>query len=285
MSSIPVRRIKAAFKEPDLSGAFTIRDIEGMLGGKDMVQALHRHDFYYILILKKGRGTHAIDFAPYPVAGNTVFIMRPGQVHQLVLKAGSRGYLIQCKEAFFFPYGKGSGQLMRKVGTVNHYQLSAGGTRKLLTVLNSIFREFTGKQEMYEEVIKAHMGIFFIELARSYGKRASPNVNLYLQEQLETFLALVETSACDHKTVSQYAAMMGLSTYQLNAITKATLGKTCLELINEYMILEAKRWLLATGDQVNQIADHLGYEDISYFIRFFKKHTGYSPEAFRQKFR
>lgn len=285
MGSIPVRHIKATSKEPDLSGTFSIRDIEGLLGGKDMVQALHRHDFYYILILKKGSGTHSIDFSSYPVAGNTVFFMRPGQVHQLVLKAGSKGYLIQCKEAFFFPHGKASGQLLRKVGAVNHYQLSTGGTQKLLTVLNSIFREYTNKQDMYQEVIKAHMGIFFIEIARLYGKRYSANVNQYLQEQLETFLALVETSVCDHKSVSQYAAMLGLSTWQLNTITKATMGKTCLELINEYMILEARRWLLATGDQVNQIADHLGYEDISYFIRFFKKHTGYSPEAFRQKFR
>ncbi|HEX8279287.1 MAG TPA: helix-turn-helix domain-containing protein [Segetibacter sp.] len=36
---------------------------------------------------------------------------------------------------------------------------------------------------------------------------------------------------------------------------------------------------------MNQIADHLGYEDVSYFIRFFKKHTGYSPEAFRYNYR
>ena len=75
--------------------------------------------------------------------------------------------------------------------------------------------------------------------------------------------------------------MLNLSTYQLNAITKTTLGKTCSDLINEYIILESKRYLLATSNQVNQIAYHLGYEDVSYFIRFFKKHTGYSPETFR----
>jgi AraC-like DNA-binding protein len=79
--------------------------------------------------------------------------------------------------------------------------------------------------------------------------------------------------------VSEYAAMMNLSTYQLNAITKQTLGKTCSQLIDEHIILEAKRYLLATANQVNQIADHLGYEDVSYFTRFFKKHTGYSPEC------
>lgn len=78
---------------------------------------------------------------------------------------------------------------------------------------------------------------------------------------------------------------MNLSPYQLNEITKATIGKTASELINEHIILEAKRYLLATPNQIKDIADHLGYEDVSYFIRFFKKHTGYSPEAFRHNLR
>jgi len=71
----------------------------------------------------------------------------------------------------------------------------------------------------------------------------------------------------------------------LNAITKSALGKTCSDLINEYIILESKRYLLATSNQVSQIAFHLGYDDVSYFIRFFKKHTGHTPEAFRNNFR
>lgn len=49
-------------------------------------------------------------------------------------------------------------------------------------------------------------------------------------------------------------------------------------------ILEAKKYLLTTQYQVKDIADLPGYEDVSYFIRFFKKHTGYSPGAFRQNF-
>jgi AraC-like DNA-binding protein len=78
---------------------------------------------------------------------------------------------------------------------------------------------------------------------------------------------------------------MNLSAYQLNEITKSSIGKTASELINEHIILEAKRYLLATAEQVKEIADHLGYEDPSYFIRFFKKQTGFSPDAFRQQFK
>jgi YesN/AraC family two-component response regulator len=75
--------------------------------------------------------------------------------------------------------------------------------------------------------------------------------------------------------------MLNLSAYQLNATVKAALGKTCSEIINEHITLEAKRCLLSTSRQINQTAYRLGYEDVSYFIRFFKKQTGYSPEAFR----
>ena len=78
---------------------------------------------------------------------------------------------------------------------------------------------------------------------------------------------------------------MNLSSYQLNEITKSTIGKTASALLTERIILEAKRYLLATPNQVKDIADMLGYEDVSYFIRFFKKHTGYSPEAFRRHFK
>jgi AraC-like DNA-binding protein len=88
-----------------------------------------------------------------------------------------------------------------------------------------------------------------------------------------------------HKHVSQYAGMMNLSSYQLNAITRMTLGKSCSELINEFIILESKRSLLATSNQINQIAYQLGYEDVSYFIRFFKKHIGQTPEVFRTNHR
>ena len=84
--------------------------------------------------------------------------------------------------------------------------------------------------------------------------------------------------------MADYAKKMNLTTYQLNAITKEALGKTCSEVISDGVVLEAKRRLLATATQVSQIAWDLGYEDVSYFIRFFKRHTAFTPEAFRNKF-
>jgi YesN/AraC family two-component response regulator len=284
MGRIPLRQISTAQKNPNFSAAFSIRDVQTLLAGKDMVQEHHRHNFFYILSLERGAGNHEIDFTPYTICENSIFFIRPGQVHRLLLKADSRGHLMQFTDDFYFPHDKTVNQILHKASKINHYQLTANGFERLLGILSYIAQEYTDKQEGYQEIIKANMGIFFIELARQYIRSPSENASLYIQERLEELLALVEKHVFTHRQVSEYAAMMNLSTYQLNAITRESLGKTCSELINEHVILEAKRYLLATSNQVNQIAAQLGYEDVSYFIRFFKKHTGYSPEAFRSNF-
>lgn len=287
MKNIPIRHIDTPQKEPGFSGSFNIREVSPLLAGKQMVQDLHRHDYFYILALRKGTGSHEIDFTSMKVRDHSVFFMRPGQVHQLTLNPGSKGYLMQFKADFYYPSNKESRQLLRKASAKNLCQLDVKRFKKLNTLLKYIFQEYTDKQEGYQEVVKANLGIFFIELVRHRQNLKNPlgQASPYVQERLDAFLERLETHISTHKQVSQYAEMLHLSAYQLNAITKAALGKTSSELIDESIVLEAKRYLLATSNQVNQIAYHLGYEDISYFIRFFKKHTGYSPEAFRHNFK
>lgn len=285
MERIPIRHLGTTQTEPDLFGNFGIRKIAELLAGKDMLQELHRHDFFYILVVEKGEGHHEIDFRSYAVADHTVFFMRPGQVHQIKLIAGSTGYLIHFREEFNLSQEQNAAQLLRKLSQRNHYELNADPFSKLMSALAPVFQEYTDQQERYQEVIKANMTVFFIGLLRAQTSSPADQFSLYNQERLEKLLLLLEQHIFSHKQVADYAAMLNLSTYQLNAITKTMLGKTCSELINESLILEAKRYLLATSNLVNQIAYSLGYEDVSYFIRFFKKYTGHSPEAFRRNFR
>lgn len=287
MQHIPIRHIHETQKEPGLSGSFNIRDIQELLAEKDMVQELHRHDFFFILVLKNGTGFHEIDFTPYVVCNHSVFLMRPRQVHKLTLKAGSTGYLIQFKTDFFYSQNKLSQRLLGKASNKNFCSLDSETFEKLDAILSSILAEYTHKQEGYDEVIQSNLSIFFIELVRHRKNRetGAAVVNPYVQEQLDKFLDLLEIHSTQHKKVSDYAGLLHLSTYQLGSITKTAMGKTPSELINEHLLLESKRQLLATSNQVNQIAYNLGYEDVSYFIRFFKKHIGVSPEAFRHNFK
>jgi YesN/AraC family two-component response regulator len=284
MKTIPVRQINLP-KEEVFTGSFSIRSIQTMLTGKDMTQELHRHDFHHLLVLQKGKGIHEIDFTPYKITDHSIFFMRPGQVHQLNLKKGSSGFLIEFKTDLFQRSDKTFHDALRKAGNTNLCRPDANGFKKLQGILSTIIKEYEEKKEGYHEIIKASLGIFFIELIRNRKNTTqTAKTDLYKQERLEELLSLLEDRITTHKEVSQYADLLNLSVYQLNSITKTMLRKTCSELIDAQIILEGKRHLLATSEQVNQIAYALGYEDASYFIRFFKKHTGYTPEFFRQNF-
>jgi AraC family transcriptional regulator, transcriptional activator of pobA len=286
MNSIPVRSIRPISDTHDLSEAFRIRSVRDLLSGEDMIQDLHRHDFFFLLALKKGRGSHHIDFIPHKVTDHSVFVMRPGQVHALTLKAGCEGFLVELKNGFFHSGDRMSRQLLRTVASKN---LCAPGPRaytKLHDALTNVLREYNNRLEGYQEAIKAHLNIFFIELLRHRRntEKLSAGVTHYAQERLEAFFEVLEAHVRSEKRVSYYADALNLSQFQLNSIARALLGKSAAALIDEYIILESKRLLLATSSQVSQIAYDLGYEDVSYFIRFFRKHTGYTPEAFRKNF-
>lgn len=266
------------------SKRFDIRNVYDLLEGKSMVETLHRHDFFYVLILEQGSGFHEIDFTSYPIKPYSVYFLRPGQVHQLELKEGCNGYLLQFSRDFYNSNDIESSRFLRKVSSKNFCQLNQDSFQKLIPILTAIHQEYINQENGYLQMIKANLSRFFIELMRNCQKinQNTQKVNPYLLEKLDEFYALLEEHVATTKQVSKYAELLGLSTYQLNTITKKTLGKTCSELITNYIILESKRYLLTTANQVNQIAWHLGYDDVSYFIRFFKKQTTFSPEAFRK---
>lgn len=283
MKKIPVRHIKESFIED----RFSIRAIEPLVLNDDLLHELHRHDFYFILFIKEGAGEHEIDFVSYPVDSHSIFFIRPGQVHQLKLKKGTSGFMLQFTSDFYTPRELTDSVVLRKVSSKNHCHLSIERFERICTLLQVIFQEFTYKQSRYKEVVRSTLNIIFIELIRqsSNPDKVSSEAKLYTQERLEEFQDLLEKNIHIKKQVSEYADMLSMTPYQLNAITKAALQKTGSELINEHIILEAKRMLIGTGNQVNQVADQLGYNDPSYFIRFFKKQTGLTPEAFRHNFK
>ncbi len=287
MKAIPIRQIAATHQEQHNAGRFSIRDLRAILNGKNLVHDLHKHDFYFILAIETGQGIHEIDFIRYEVHNNALFMLRPGQVHKLLLSADCTGYLLEFDTSFYQAKNSKEEQRWKRSVGKNYYEVEEGHFKKLLSYLSIIFAEYTAKQEGYYEAIKACFDLFIIEFARQNPDptQVSPGTGNYMQQRFEELSRLLEAKITSVKSVSQYAEMLNLSVYQLNAITKASVGKTTTDLINEQIILEAKRYLLATPNQVKDIAWHLGYEDTSYFIRYFKKHTGLSPDVFRKNFK
>jgi hypothetical protein len=204
MKKIPVRSLTATQKEPAFFESFGIRDIQTLLAGQDMQQELHRHNFFYILAVQKGRGSHEIDFISYELGDHSLFMMRPGQVHSLLLKAGSTGFLIQFEEGFYHPRDKTSMQRFKKASTKNFYKLNAASFENPAAIMAHMLRECAERQEGYLDVIKADLDIFFIGLQRQgdLPDKVAGNASQYTQARHDEFLELLDKNITDHKQVS-----------------------------------------------------------------------------------
>jgi hypothetical protein len=226
MKKIPVRKIVSTQNEIPDSEQFKIRKVQELIDREDLFHELHRHDFFFIIALQKGSGIHEIDFTMYKVLDNSIFFMRPGQVHQLQLKADSTGYILEFNAAFYHPKDKQATQRLRKASNKNYCKLDIKRFNKLLELLTCIFQEYTGREDGYIDVIKANLEIFFIEYVRQSPNPngSSVNTNSYTQERLEEFLELMQKHITRYKQVSHYTNLMNLSPCQLNEITKATMN-------------------------------------------------------------
>ncbi len=284
MKEIPVRTKKKG-KESTFQDVFGIKNHQKLANDKPLMHLLHRHDFYFILMLSKGSGQHQIDFVSYPVKNYSVFFIKPGQIHELKLDAGYEGYIINFEPEAFSNIDRQKIQLLNRVSNHNHYQFNDQQFPQLNHLAEEILSEYHAKNTGYDTVIKSYMNILFTTLLRNIDQTRPAAISPYNQERFEELQALIENHFTEHKTTSFYAEKMNLSDYQLNTITKQTVNKTCSKIAGERVILEAKRYLLSTSNQVNQIAFYLGYEDVSYFIRQFKKQTGHTPEAFRKNYK
>lgn len=84
-------------------------------------------------------------------------------------------------------------------------------------------------------------------------------------------------------SVSTLASRLNLSPRYLSDLLKQETGKTAIELIHIYLVNEAKNRLMGDDQSVSEIAYQLGFENLPYFSRLFKKETGISPNQFKKQ--
>lgn len=77
---------------------------------------------------------------------------------------------------------------------------------------------------------------------------------------------------------------MNVSEKRLNQATTKTMGKSPKTIIDERVLLEAKRLLIHTTLSVKEIGYNLGFEEPTNFIKYFRKHTQKTPIVFRERY-
>ena len=100
---------------------------------------------------------------------------------------------------------------------------------------------------------------------------------------LRAFRKSVKQSSSPMKSIREYAAELNITTVHLNRICQSTMGKSALEVVHDFLFLEAKKYIQHTDYSISEIAYRLNFEDPAYFSRYFKKMAGVPPKIFRSK--
>ncbi len=233
-----------------------------------------------ILLIEKGSGTHTIDFKEHQVKDQMVFFLAPGQAHQWNLSPDTSGYQILFSMKFLlsgsqrFPYFN--------LSAAPYLPLTATQYQNLILELKQIEEEELLSDDLHIDLIQTRLQIILLLLKRWYSENF--DVHEYAPDHriINNFLALLEQHYTAHSEVGFYANEMSVTPNYLNQVCRKKAGITAGDLIRDRILLEAKRLLSLTQLDIKEIAYTLGFNDSSYFSRFFKKYTDLSPQEFRK---
>ena len=233
----------------------------------------HRHFFYAIYWIHEGSGTHFIDFKEYEVKPDRIFFIRPEQIHFLQGDAGMKYSALQFTTDFM---DTSFSSTQNRIAVCK--DLTENEKKRIKLLFGQLHAESVSSLANSMAIIQSEVNTLLLELERiSLLSNAFPAIPNLLQEYKE----LIEHEFINDRQVRNYAKRLGVSSNYLNVLTQKHLGKSALEMINERVTLEMKRLLLRTDYDISEIAYKLGFNELSYFSRFFRRNTGMSPHEFR----
>jgi len=247
----------------------------------------HKHTFYHLVLFTEGAGTHAIDFEQFEVKPYQIYFMIPGQVHSWGFEGHVDGYVINFSAQFFqsfllkpdyleqFSFFNGS----LKDAVVD---LPAEVQKEVIALFEQLITESEKSERLGTDMVKALLLQVFIKIGRLGYEKQESSINAYNYTLLKNFQKLIEQHYQTLRLPKDYAELLYITPNHLNALCKDVLGLAAGEVIRNRIILEAKRLLINLSLTITEIAVKLGFDDNSYFTKFFKKQTGLTPEEFRK---
>ncbi|UOQ99349.1 AraC family transcriptional regulator [Hymenobacter sp. 5317J-9] len=249
------------------------------------VNVAHAHDFYLLLYITAGTGTHTVDLVTYELRPGSVFFLAPGQVHHWQLAPEVRGYVVFFSADFYLFRYPGPGLYAYPFFGSAHppVRYLPPAETEIQPLFQRLFDEYFESRANQAEVFRSYLHLVLELAARHYPAHAAEAEAGLPAQQIRQFGALLNEHYRTRRSVSDYADLLHLSANHLNALCRRVLNKTASALIHERVVTEAQRLLSHSALSVAQVAYELGFEDASYFVRYFRKYAGTTPEAFRQQ--
>ncbi|MFQ0814214.1 AraC family transcriptional regulator [Brucella anthropi] len=251
--------------------------------------ALHRHEsFFQLLYIEGGAGHVNFDGAIRPFQTPCAVLVPPGFNHGFAFSRDIVGHIVTILNPHipFIADGVGGvmSQWLRQPQLISMKGAGDDNLALLAVLLRQVQDEFQARKPYKNSLLDCLVKTVLIHVLR-HALSSEPSIqeerSLYGHPRLERLLELIDRYYREHKPVSFYAAMLGISPTHLNRTVRQLTGGTTQDMIANRVIEAARRDLIAMPSSVQHIAYRLGFSDPAYFSRFFLRKTGETPRAFR----
>lgn len=240
----------------------------------------HSHNYYILSFLYRGTVAHLSDFEHEQVASPAILMLDIDKIHthpdmsncHLVSIAFSTNFISDQQPTFL--------QKVNKVFSRPLINISSEELEQLDEIIKIIARESSRVSKDYE-LIKALLNVLMVHCYNL--SEAYPMFDQNKKGTYDGFRLLLKDNFRKQHQVKFYADTLNVSTRVLTHLVRNSTFKTPKQLIDDHLLLEAKRLLYWSDVSVKEISWQLGFETDSYFNRFFKKHTGKTPKEFHRK--
>lgn len=245
-------------------------------------------DSFYHIFLLEGSGKIVVDFTEYNFSGKTIFFTSPFQNIQIFSEMNIEIEILNFHGDFYcIEFHKKevacNGLLFNNIYLFPHFELNPAIFEEICHYFLKI------KNESYKEgfnaaILRAYLQLILAICSKEKNKiLLDQNLIKNNFKEIKSFQALVEKHFLSEKSLSFYADLLHIAPNTLSKKIKASFNKTPSKIIQDRVILEAKRKIHLTRKSIKEIALELNFSDEFYFSKYFKKHTGISPSQFRKE--
>lgn len=248
----------------------------------------HKSGDCYIILFAGSGSTVISDFVEYKAEQDTLFFFNIGQ--QFQMDNNTEGELVYFNPEFYCIAFHDKeltcdGVLFNNVFETPSITLTEDEGISFRKVIAEIKGELNREDYWTEEMTRTKLKELIITASRSWLDRSPEQKGPRTMEDAlnRKFSELVETNYHKNHSVVDYAELLFISPKTLNRKIVREKGISPNTIIKNRIILQAKRLLINTDLTVKEIAAQLGYDDQSYFVRFFRIQTGKSPFEFKRR--
>ena len=161
-----------------------------------------------------------------------------------------------------------------------------GGLEEHVAIFRALKRKLAdGRYAFKEEVARSYLKILqcnvFQQFVEQTHVQQESRPTSRREELFVRFMGMVKEFYTERRDVSFYADRLCVSPKYLSSIVRDVSGNYATDWINQHVVLEAKAMLRTEGVSVKDVSNRLNFANQSFFAKYFKKHTGYTPKEYK----